>query len=273
LEEVRAFSPHQPSGELAVAEAEPAPVPPAGAPVPASPAQHEDAARAAAQREVLARVTELTSGDPLRVRRALNVRAAAAAQDRRVAAHVIPLLGAAEVARDAEAFLRRLAPRAPGQLIDDLLDRSEELNVRLALARIVSGVAERRTLEGLWLGLEDPDFELRQACAEGAVRVVEQRRDLAPPKDVVHTRIERELAANGHDAAPEDRLLEHVFALLALLHGRETMRSTLSGVRSGNAAMRGTALELLESVLPPRLWQQLFARIQQAERVTEPGGG
>jgi hypothetical protein len=37
--------------------------------------------------------------------------------------------------------------------------------------------------------------------------------------------------------------------------------------------MRGTALELLESVLPPRLWQQLFARIQQAERVTEPGGG
>jgi len=219
----------------------------------------------------LARAIELGSGDPGRVRRALHAHTAAGAEDRRVAAHVIPLLAQPSLTRDAEAFLRRVAPRALGQLVDALLDRTEDRQVRLALARIVSGVAERRTLEGLWVALEDPDFELRRACAEGAIRLVEHRPELAPPKEVVHARIERELgsASAGADAVEPPLQVEQIFALLSLLHGRDTMRSTLSGVRSDKPALRGTAFELLESVLPPRLWRQVRALIKSAARARE----
>jgi hypothetical protein len=266
LEEVRAYAAQQQAVEEAGA-AEPAhAVERATAdPAPAAEASAE-AARAEAQ-AVMARVSELASGDPMRVRRALHVRTAASAtaQDRRVAAHVIPLLGVPSLARDADAFLRRLAPRAPGHLVDGLLDRSEGRAVRLALAGILSGVADRRALTGLWLGLDDPDFGIRQACADGAMRVVERRGELAPPKEAVHGQIERALLAQGADAVPAPRRVELVFNLLALLHGRETMRSTLTGVRSGSPAMRGTALELVESLLPPRLGQQVLALIEEAD--------
>ncbi|MGI9430825.1 MAG: hypothetical protein ACR2PQ_01340, partial [Myxococcota bacterium] len=173
----------------------------------------------------LARAIELGSGDPGRVRSALHAsQTASGAEDRRVAAHVIPLLAEPSLARDAEAFLRRVAPRALGQLVDALLDRTEDRGVRLALARIVSGVTERRALEGLWTALEDPDFALRRACAEGAVRLVEHRRELAPRKETVHAQVERELGAAvaDTDAIEPPLRVEQIFALLSLLHGRDT---------------------------------------------------
>jgi hypothetical protein len=104
------------------------------------------------------------------------------------------------------------------------------------------------------------------------VRIVERRKDLAPPKEAVYARIEREIFASGPDAVPRPRTVEQVFTLLALLHGRETMRSTLTGVRSGIPTMRGTALELLESLLPPRLGQQVFALIEEAAEA-DPSSG
>ena len=80
------------------------------------------------------------------------------------------------------------------------------------------------------------------------------------------TLLASELAREGGDgeAWPPGELLEHAFALLALLHGRETMQSTLSGLRSGHVGMRGTALELLESVLPPDLSREMLALIDRA---------
>jgi hypothetical protein len=273
LEEVRAYAAQRPDAEAEGAVEPSSPAESAG--VDPAPDVNESAevARAASQ-AVLARVAEITSGDPMRVRRALHMRPAASAssQERRVAAHVTPLLGVPSLARDADAFLRRLAPRAPGHLVDGLLDRSEGRDVRIALAGILSGVPDSRACTGLWLGLEDPDFGIRQACAEGAVRIVERRKDLAPPKEAVYARIEREIFASGPDAVPRPRTVEQVFTLLALLHGRETMRSTLTGVRSGIPTMRGTALELLESLLPPRLGQQVFALIEEAAEA-DPSSG
>ena len=42
------------------------------------------------------------------------------------------------------------------------------------------------------------------------------------------------------------------------------MRSMLSGVQSESPRQRGTALELLETVLPPALGRRLFELIERA---------
>ena len=218
---------------------------------------------------LLARVIDVCSHDPVRVRGALHVRDQAAgvrsaAADRRLVPHVVPLLADPALVRDAEAFLRRVAPRSLGQLIDSLLDRSEALEVRLALTRILPNVQESRALEGLWLVLDDPSFELRRASAEAAVRLVDPKRSEAPPREVVHAQLAKELSRT--DAVAPSRRLEQVFVLLALLHGRDTMRSTQSGLESEIPRQRGTALELLETVLPEDLRRSVFELIEQVRR-------
>jgi len=218
---------------------------------------------------VAERVAEIVSGDPLRVRRALHAREAgwSPALERRLIAHVAPLLGRPALAREAEGYLRRVAPRSQGQLVDGLLDRSEALPVRLALARILSSVPDVRAMMGLRLGLDDPDFAVRRACAEGCVRLVERRENLAPPKAEIHARMEREITAleAGQGGAASGDALEQIFSLLALLHGRDTARSTQTGVRSDNPRLRGTALEFLESVLPPGLWGRVSELIRSSD--------
>ena len=209
-------------------------------------------------------IAEVTSGDAARVRRALNSREVTQGRgvDRRVAAHVIPLVCDPEVGRDAEAFLRRCGGRVVGQLVDALLDRTEDAAVRAAIAGLLATVVDRRAVEGLWRALDDPDRGLRRACARAALRIVERRRDFAPPADVVHARVARELDEEG-GGGPAGELLDYVFSLLALPHGRDTMNSARTGVRSDHAGMRGTALELLESLLPPELSRRVLALIDR----------
>jgi hypothetical protein len=54
------------------------------------------------------------------------------------------------------------------------------------------------------------------------------------------------------------RSLAHVFTLLALVFPAETLQIAFRGLHSTDRNLRGTALEYLESVLPPglrvRLW-------------------
>ena len=52
-----------------------------------------------------------------------------------------------------------------------------------------------------------------------------------------------------------------MFTLLALVNDRAVMASTLTGLTSGNPALRGTAMEYLESTLPPSLRRPLWKRI------------
>ena len=218
---------------------------------------------------IVQRVTDLCSSDPQRVRRALHARGSGAnslgvrgtAQERRLAAHVIPLLGQPAVARDAQDFLRRVAPRCVGLLVDSLVDRTEPLPVRLSIASILGSKGDRRALEGLWLALDVSDFELRLACGQAAARLVERVPRLAPPKEAVHLRVARELGVDEAAWRAHEKSLEHVGNLLALLHGRKTMTSTLASLESASAALRGTALEFLETVLPPDLRRALFRQI------------
>jgi hypothetical protein len=216
-----------------------------------------------------ARLALLLSGRPDRVRRALHARRArsseatasqVAVEDRLLAAHAIPLLVRPDLANDARDFLRRVAPRTIGLLVDGLLDPAEEPSVRIALAQLLAAVDDRRALDGLWRGSDDPSPPVRSACLDGAVRIT-ARTGQSIPREAIHARIRREVDSGSTHWAPDDPPVELVCQLLALLHGRQTMQSTLEGLRSDRRALRGTAYEFFESVLPPTISDALLRRL------------
>jgi hypothetical protein len=244
----------------------------------------------------------LCSGDDEAIRRALagaidTTPGATPERRRRLAGYVIPLLGSDRVGREARNFLRPLAPRIVGQLVDSLLDGDTPVAVRSRLPWILGGLDDARAVDGLWHGLEDPTFGVRVACARAIARIVAREPSLAPSADRIHEVVSRELgadeatwerqAARHYEALGESSVLlsrralqsvneslEHVFTLLAVVHERQLVASALAGLSSGDDGLRGTALELLESVLPAglrrKLWPKLHARPPAREPTRSP---
>jgi hypothetical protein len=64
-----------------------------------------------------------------------------------------------------------------------------------------------------------------------------------------------------------DPNLEHVFRLLGLILEREPLEIAFRGLHTDDRQLRGTALEYLESVLPPPIWTRL------APFLEPPGSG
>ena len=63
--------------------------------------------------------------------------------------------------------------------------------------------------------------------------------------------LDRQLGARA------DRSLQHVFHLLALRHPVRPLRVAFRGLHTDDAVLRGTALEYLVSILPPRVFGPL----------------
>jgi hypothetical protein len=66
------------------------------------------------------------------------------------------------------------------------------------------------------------------------------------------------------------RSLEHVFTLLALILPREPLRVAYRGLHTRDPRLRGTALEYLEAVLPPRVKDVLWPHLDDAPRRRTP---
>ena len=222
------------------------------------------------------RARELASGDAERTRRALVL-----PLDDRLLPDVVPLLAGAS-RRPAERALRRAAPKHLGQLVDALLDADRPVEVRARLADVVGSVATQRAIDGLFLALEQPRFEVRYRAARALASIVGRRPALAPPRARVFAAATREVEVGkkvwesqrlltlGEDTTHEeddlalvlaerrDRSLEHVFTLLGLTLDRKTLRLALGALMDEAPDMRGTALEYLENVLPDRIRRGLW---------------
>jgi AAA family ATP:ADP antiporter len=231
----------------------------------------------------------LCSGDTERIRKALAggidaTPGATPERRRQLVGYVLPLLADERLVREARNFLRPIAPRAVGQLVDSVLASEAEMAVRSNAAWILGGVTDPRTVDGLSRGLDSSSFPVRVGCARALARIVSRSPELAPERERVHAQVATELevdaeswdrqSARAHEALGErsvllsrravqsvNESLEHVFTLLALVHERELVASALAGLTSGNESLRGTALELLESVLPAPLRRLLWPRL------------
>jgi hypothetical protein len=194
--------------------------------------------------------------------------------------HLIPLLARNDLFLDVLRPLRRAAPRTTGQLLDALLDLEQDAAVRRRIPRVLRGSPSQRAVDGLLQALSDPRFEVRRQCALTLARLTEREPSLTVSGTAVFAAIVRELqegvvawSEDGESAAahlgptetrpqtPAERGLAHVFALLSLVGEREPLRMAHWALGGQDPALRGTALEYLENVLPDdvtrALWPQL----------------
>jgi len=68
------------------------------------------------------------------------------------------------------------------------------------------------------------------------------------------------------------RSLEHVFTLLALVLPHRALRIAFRGLHTDDPLLRGTALEYLESMLPPEVRKPLWPYLEP-ERARRTGAG
>jgi ATP:ADP antiporter, AAA family len=214
---------------------------------------------------LLRSVTDLRSGskDPIRL-----LLGRPEGLDPALVGHVIPLLVRRELAGDALRALRPLASRVTGQLIDTLLDTTSEPALRRRVARVLKSSPTPRAVDGLLLGLADPEVSVRIECGKvlGALKTAEPA--LAVRPGAVFEAIQNEL--DSSETAGSTIALDHVFALLSLVLETEPVLISLQALRGGDKDLRGTALEYLENVLPRSVRDALWPLLGAAARVPGP---
>ena len=227
------------------------------------------------------RIDDLRSRDPARVRRALR--------DAPIPALLVPsviaLLGWDDVARDAIESLRRAGPGAIEPLIAVLLDPREEFAIRRRVPLVLATYRDKRAVEGLAQGLGDRRFEVRFRCGRGLSHLTEIDAALRVAPSVAYDAVLSEVESGAgvwegrrlmdqfddeawspvvDEAIREraNRSLEHVFTLLSLVLPREPLRIAFRGLLVSDAYLRGTALEYLESTLPPEIRKPLWPYLE-----------
>ncbi|MFC2171863.1 NTP/NDP exchange transporter [Acidobacteriota bacterium] len=234
---------------------------------------------------LLRAIEDLRSGDRRRISRILSGRKPI---DQRLVGYVIPLLGQNVLYPVVAKALRRVAHRVTGQLVDSMLDPEEDIAVRRRLPRVLKACPTQRSVEGLMLGLKDDRFNVRYHCARALMSIRKRNPEIEIPKDAVHEAALRETKVSEDvwmtqqlpdgvedDEAPlfeevlrkrSNRSLEHVFNILSLLLERDPLILAYRALESNDSAVRGTALEYLENVLPSEIWQGLQSHLGAAEK-------
>jgi hypothetical protein len=198
---------------------------------------------------VVTAIAELRSADLARIRAALG----ALPRDPLLVAALVPLLASTELLRPVVDALLSFGPRAAGELVSALLDPDTPEVVRRRLPLALKSCGSPLARDGLLRGLHEPSFELRRRCGRALLALTDAHAELLQPLPTLPL-VEREL---GTETEPQ-LLREHVFNLLALALEREPVQIAARSFASDDARVSGTALEYLETVLPP----QLFARLQ-----------
>ena len=231
----------------------------------------------ATMRDPLAMVVEeLRSGDRARVEAALE-----APLVPELVAHVLPLIGWQPVSELATGRLRAIAPRVTGLLVDALLDSETDFTVRRRIPAILEDGLVPIARVGLWRALSDERFEVRYRAGKALLRMKEAGKQLAIATEDVYEAVLREVSVergiwkarrllDGYQG-PESEMrlyraleersataLDHVFTLLGLVHPTQPLRIALAALSTDDLALHGTALEYLESVLPPRVRTPLW---------------
>ena len=229
------------------------------------------------------RLAELRTGDEDRVRAALR-----ATLDRALVPQAISLLGWDPIAEDAAGALNRISNGHEGQLADALLGLDESFAVRRRVPRILGQLQSERATETLLAGLADRRFEVRFRCGRALARQ-NKRVDSHIDPQRVFAAVIREVSVDRKvwesyrlldqledhedpgfvDEVLKERAnrgLEHVFTLLSLVLEAQPLIIAFKGLYTDDGALRGTALEYLEAVLPADVRKELWPFLEGNQR-------
>jgi HEAT repeat protein len=195
-----------------------------------------------------------------------------------VVPHVIPLLAPGPLADYALFALRKVVEEHVGQLTDALLDPNRDWAVRQRLARVFSVGVSQRAADALMQALDDTRFDVRFQVARSLAAILDRNTRVQIDRERIYATVLREVAVSrpvwesqrmldvvvsesALDGFVRDRAgqsLAHVFTLLSLVLPREPLQIAFRSLHSGDAYLRGTALEYLEGVLPQAVRQRLW---------------
>jgi ATP:ADP antiporter, AAA family len=256
--------------------------------------EHQDAPAAEpvalAQDSVLVRLGELRSGVPSRVTVALRPDLPF---DPLVATQAIQLLAWNEVYEWARAFLLLHAHRSVGQLVDALLDQSQDFAIRRRIPRILAYSSSQRAVDGLTAALSDSRFEIRYHAGraleflhrmsetlhfDSGAMLASIQLELSVSKTIREGRrlIDQEDNDDQYGFRDEilrhraDKTLEHIFSLLALELPAEPLKVAYRAMHSSDRMLRGLALEYLESNLSGAIVNQLAALVEPVRPAAPP---
>jgi hypothetical protein len=210
---------------------------------------------------VVAAIASLRSGDRSRILQVLR----ASPTDALLVGALVPLLANRELSKPVVKALTAFGPRAAGQLVDTLLDSATPDTVRRRLPLVLKSCASSLARDGLVQALADSSPEVRVRCGRALLALTETHPELASSSPAILEAVERELKVRVGD---DDAGREHVFNLLALVLEREPVLIASRAFDSGDIYMRGTALEYLETILPPGIFVALVPRLSAAPAPT-----
>jgi ATP:ADP antiporter, AAA family len=209
------------------------------------------AAESERSRRMLDATSDLLSGEPVRLRRAL------AEPDPALTSLIIPLLGREDVGAAAMKVLSGFGKEVVGQLADALLNAERQSSsVRRRLVRVIATAQSAWAAAALAAALEDPDFDVRRQVVRGLEEIAASGVDVPITKPAALAAVLRELGATP-DVAVSDRV-EHALRLLGLVFDRDAFRLARGALDSPDLKLRGTALEYLDNVLPVAIKSALF---------------
>ncbi len=234
---------------------------------------------------------DLGSEDPSRVARVLMQYPKL---DPGLVPQTIHLLGVDSVYAHAVRALRVVAPENLGQLVDALLSTDQDVAVRRRIPRVLSRCPTQRAANGLLMGLDDKSFEVRYQCgrALAAIRDTDATITVDP---LLVFKVVRHEASVGQKVwagcqildTPEkddssgvtlrflrdrsNRCLEHVFTLLSLVLPKEPLRVAFHGLHADDQNLRGTALEDLDTALPPDIRTSLWPYLNDQRKKDRRG--
>ncbi|MGI9315765.1 MAG: hypothetical protein ACR2QW_00420, partial [bacterium] len=208
-------------------------------------------------------IAELRSGNDARIKRILSSNVMTA----ELLPHAIPLLADERVLREALRALRKMASSGAGQLVDELLNPSQHPLVRRRLPLVLAQSESPLAVQGLMIGLDQPDWNVRLRCAQGLETIRKRYPNIRMSDERLLAIAEREAnalsgenidlnAPRGVSHQDHDRV-QFLFFLFSALYEPETIDLCVRALQSGDRGLEGTALEYLENILPLETWAKL----------------
>jgi len=185
---------------------------------------------------------------------------------------LVPLLADDERSSETIDVLRSCADVGTDALISALGDGKLDVAIRRRIPQVLRAAPTQKVVAGLLHNLAAEEFAIRYRCAIALRRLHDKDAGLAIDRDAVFDAVGRECTMDA-GVVSEERLAEdefdeestfqdpslgrrlgrrlaYVFTMLSLVLDKGALEVAFDALVSDNQAMRGTALEYLDNVLP-----------------------
>ncbi len=213
-------------------------------------------------------IQDLRSRDENRIRRVLVSKTITPA----LLPHVLPLFRSHRVLQEALNAAKPLVSKASGQLVDAMLDHHQHPLIRRRIPLLLALADNERALQGLTLGLQDREMDVRFRCAEALARIKTNHPHLSIDTEAVWRVVYREIAhfsGSGFKSIQGVEPLRYLFSLFGIIFGPSVMDICYESLQVEDPTIRGTALEYLENQLPQKVRTPLWPLIASGHTKTK----